>query len=158
MPQNSCKVLRRCSRTALPLESNEPKLRFTNHRRAGSFSAAKGFRNVVLSQRRIELADLRRVHEMTPRRFPHEYLDEGLGAIGLFGLLSRLFEFWNGHLSFDSSDSPRSQIISMVKKSVSRNETVYFTVGALFVVTGMVAIVLAGWRAFGYLELPLRSH
>jgi hypothetical protein len=35
-------------------------------------------------QRRIELADIRRVHELTVQRFPHEYLDEGLGAIGLF--------------------------------------------------------------------------
>jgi len=39
---------------------------------------------VVLSQRRTELDDLRRVHELTIQRFPHEYLDEGLGAIGLF--------------------------------------------------------------------------
>lgn len=39
---------------------------------------------MVLSQRSIELADLRRVHTLTSQRFPHEYLDEGLGAIGLF--------------------------------------------------------------------------
>lgn len=37
-----------------------------------------------LSQRRVELADLCRVHVLTVQRFPHEYLDEGLGAIGLF--------------------------------------------------------------------------
>jgi hypothetical protein len=28
--------------------------------------------------------DLRGVHELAARQFPHEYLDEGLGAIGLF--------------------------------------------------------------------------
>lgn len=37
-----------------------------------------------LSRHRTELDDLRRVHELTVQRFPHEYLDEGLGAIGLF--------------------------------------------------------------------------
>lgn len=35
------------------------------------------------SQRRIELADIRRVHELVMQSFPHEYLDEGLGAVGL---------------------------------------------------------------------------
>jgi hypothetical protein len=39
---------------------------------------------VGLPKRRVELAELRRVHDFTSRRFPHEYLDEGLGAIGLF--------------------------------------------------------------------------
>ncbi|MFO0882749.1 MAG: hypothetical protein U0894_00935 [Pirellulales bacterium] len=39
---------------------------------------------MVQSQRKIELTDLRRVHILTSQRFPHEYLDEGLGAIGLF--------------------------------------------------------------------------
>jgi hypothetical protein len=39
---------------------------------------------MVASTRRIELADLRCVHELAVQRFPHEYLDEGLGAIGLF--------------------------------------------------------------------------
>lgn len=34
--------------------------------------------------RRVELADLRRVHELTQQLYPHDYLDEGLGAIGLF--------------------------------------------------------------------------
>ncbi|HLO97886.1 MAG TPA: hypothetical protein VK171_04760 [Fimbriimonas sp.] len=33
--------------------------------------------------RKIEFDDLRRVHELTVQRFPHEYLDEGLGAVGL---------------------------------------------------------------------------
>ena len=32
----------------------------------------------------IELSDLRRVHELAAEKFPHEYLDVGLGAIGLF--------------------------------------------------------------------------
>ena len=36
------------------------------------------------SQRQIELSDLRRIHHLTVQRFPHEYLDEGLGVIGLF--------------------------------------------------------------------------
>lgn len=39
---------------------------------------------MVLSQRRIELTELLRVHCLASQRFPHEYLDEGLGAIGLF--------------------------------------------------------------------------
>lgn len=34
--------------------------------------------------RKIELNDVRRVHELTVQRYPHEYLDEGLGAVGLF--------------------------------------------------------------------------
>lgn len=37
-----------------------------------------------LTGRRIDLADLRRLHDLTAQRFPHEYLDVGLGAIGLF--------------------------------------------------------------------------
>lgn len=36
------------------------------------------------SDRRISLAEIRRVHRLTVERFPHEYLDEGLGAVGLF--------------------------------------------------------------------------
>lgn len=36
------------------------------------------------TQRQIDLADLRRVHDLTTHLFPHEYLDEGLGSIGLF--------------------------------------------------------------------------
>jgi len=35
-------------------------------------------------QRRVELGDLYRVHDLTKQLYPHEYLDEGLGAIGLF--------------------------------------------------------------------------
>lgn len=34
--------------------------------------------------RRVELSDIHRVHELTKQLYPHEYLDEGLGAIGLF--------------------------------------------------------------------------
>ena len=34
--------------------------------------------------RSIDVSDLRRVHERTTHLFPHEYLDKGLGAIGLF--------------------------------------------------------------------------
>ena len=37
-----------------------------------------------ISHRPVDLADIRRVHDLTVQRFPHEYLDEGLGAIGLF--------------------------------------------------------------------------
>ncbi|MHC4401671.1 MAG: hypothetical protein ACYTG0_18525 [Planctomycetota bacterium] len=37
-----------------------------------------------MSHRTIQIAELRRVHELTTQRFPHEYLDTGLGAIGLF--------------------------------------------------------------------------
>jgi hypothetical protein len=48
-------------------------------------SSAAGEMHIVdPSQRHIELADMRRVHELAVQRFPHEYLDEGLGAIGLF--------------------------------------------------------------------------
>ena len=39
---------------------------------------------MAVSNRRIDPTDLRRVHVLTAQRFPHEYLDEGLGAIGLF--------------------------------------------------------------------------
>lgn len=34
--------------------------------------------------KQVELSDLRRVHELAAERFPHEYLDVGLGAVGLF--------------------------------------------------------------------------
>lgn len=50
----------------------------------GQRSSAREFHNMVQSQRKIELTDLRRVHILASQRFPHEYLDEGLGAIGLF--------------------------------------------------------------------------
>ena len=39
---------------------------------------------MTLTPKQIEFADLRRVHELAADRFPHEYLDVGLGAIGLF--------------------------------------------------------------------------
>ena len=32
----------------------------------------------------ISLSDLRRVHQLVTEKFPHEYLDVGLGAVGLF--------------------------------------------------------------------------
>lgn len=47
-------------------------------------SSAREIRIVDVTKRRIDLADLRRIHDLTAQRFPHEYLDEGLGAIGLF--------------------------------------------------------------------------
>ncbi|TWU19240.1 hypothetical protein [Allorhodopirellula heiligendammensis] len=34
--------------------------------------------------KQIDLTGLRRVHELAAARFPHDYLDVGLGAIGLF--------------------------------------------------------------------------
>lgn len=40
-------------------------------------------KEVDRSHYRIEFNDLRRVHDLTVERFPHEYLDEGLGAVGL---------------------------------------------------------------------------
>ena len=36
------------------------------------------------ARNQIDLSELRRVHELTADRFPHEYLDVGLGAVGLF--------------------------------------------------------------------------
>ena len=45
---------------------------------------AEGITLVDIYQCRIEFADLHRVHEIAARQFPHEYLDAGLGAIGLF--------------------------------------------------------------------------
>jgi hypothetical protein len=41
-------------------------------------------RIVDRDDRQVDLADLRRVHELTKQLYPHEYLDQGLGAIGLF--------------------------------------------------------------------------
>ena len=37
-----------------------------------------------MSQHEVTFDDLQRVHELATNQFPHEYLDTGLGAIGLF--------------------------------------------------------------------------
>jgi hypothetical protein len=37
-----------------------------------------------MSHSTVGIEDLRRLHELTAERFPHEYLDVGFGAIGLF--------------------------------------------------------------------------
>jgi hypothetical protein len=37
-----------------------------------------------MSQPNPTIGDLKRIHELAREQFPHEYLDEGLGVIGLF--------------------------------------------------------------------------
>ncbi len=37
-----------------------------------------------MSRREVTIEDLQRLHKLAAQRFPHEYLDEGLGAVGLF--------------------------------------------------------------------------
>lgn len=36
------------------------------------------------AQRQIDFSDLRHIHDLTARLVSHEYVNEGLGAIGLF--------------------------------------------------------------------------
>lgn len=67
-----------------PLNPNAPLADASHPRASRRFRWSTIPAALVLSQRRTELADLLRVHVLTSQRFPHEYLDEGLGAIGLF--------------------------------------------------------------------------
>ena len=39
---------------------------------------------MTIAPKQVNFSDLWRVHELVAERFPHEYLDVGLGAIGLF--------------------------------------------------------------------------